>query len=366
MTLDRIRRHAIVDRWKRTLGAMALIGILVVALPSWAIAIEPIRMPTPHSLSGVYVVPPADTRSPRSEPATTEIGPAPSGRPRSNSWPYMAAREGERPVFRRQPRRLATLPAHDLRRMARDLDLDIDPDDLAGRGRSLRARDAFWAAANRAVLDAIAERDLIRLARLYGAQSAILRSEGRQFMRLLAEAHRSDLGSIDSSRVSIIAKDCDVCARDDGLTLATADELIERRLPHAECQRGHCSCMYTHGMRRDRREAAPGDDGDEAYEAMRRELATTLLEPMRAIATSARLSPPLRRTAARLLLERQERHLVDESITGLTETERLEQRRAVLEAIAVLDALVGLAGDADLSLEERQHRASDLMGEQLA
>jgi hypothetical protein len=248
--------------------------------------------------------------------------------------------------------------------MARDLDLDVDPEDLAGRGRSLRARDAVWAAANRAVLDAIASRDLIRLARLYGAQSAILRSEGRQFMRLLAEAYRSDLGSIDPSLVAIVAKDCDICAQDDGLILLTEDERADQRIPHADCQRGHCSCLYTHGIR-------PIDDvetvsGDHAYESMRLGLHATLLEPMRAIATSARLSPPLRRTAARLLLERQERHLVDDTITGSTETERLEQRRAVLETIGILDALVGLAGDPELSFDERQRRARDLMGDQTA
>jgi hypothetical protein len=365
MPLMRARLHAAQGSWRRSLGAAWLIGILLVALPSWGTAIEPVQGPTTRYLSGAYVVP-TDPRSPRSEPAISMTGPHPSGRSRSHTWPVIAAREGDRPMFRRQPRRLATLPAHDLRRMARDLDLDIDADDLAGRGRSLRARDAFWAAANRAVLDAIARRELIRLARLYGAQSAILRSEGRQFVRLLAEAYRSDLGSIDPTRVEIIAKDCDVCARDDGYTFATADERSEQRLPHAECQRGHCSCLYTHGVRKGHDEPQESDVGDEAYEAMRRELATTLLEPMRAIATSARLSPPLRRTAARLLLERQERHLVDDSITGLTEGDRLEQRRAVLEAIGVLDALVGLAGDAELSLDERQRRASDLMGERLA
>ena len=247
--------------------------------------------------------------------------------------------------------------------MARDLDLDIDPDDLAGRGRSLRARDAFWAAANRAVLDAIAGRDLIRLARLYGAQSAILRSEGRQFMRLLAEAYRSDLGSIDPSRVSIVAKDCDVCARDDGIVLTTAVERAAQRLPHAGCQRGHCSCMYTHGVRRTDDEPSTAG-ADDAYKAMRRDLESNLLEPMRAIATSARLSPQLRRTAARLLLERQERHLVDDTITGISEQERREQRRAVLEAIGILDALVGLAGDAELGIDERQRRAAELVGDE--
>jgi hypothetical protein len=271
----------------------------------------------------------------------------------------------EKPVARRQGRVPATLPAHDLRRMGRELDLDLRQDDLAGRGRSSRARDAFWTAANRAILEAIVSRDLIRLARLYGAQSAILHAEGRQFLRLLAEAYRSDLGSIDPELVSILAKDCDVCALDDGLRLPSADELADPRLPHAGCQRGQCTCLYTHEMRQ------VGDlvatfAGDAAYAARRRELQATLLEPMRAIATSARLSPPLRRTAARLLLERQEGHLIDDSFTAVSEAERLEQRRAVLETIAILDVLVSLAGDAELSSEERQRRANDLIGEPAA
>jgi hypothetical protein len=344
------------------LAVGSLIAVLTVALPTWTTAADVGRIARERSVRDVANVPEADRPLQRSSVATGARGPQPGGRLPSHGWPVMAAREADRPVLGRQPLRLATLPAHALRRMARDLDLDVDPDDLAGRGRSLRARDAFWAAANRAVLEAIAERDLIRLARLYGAQSAILRSEGRQFVRLVAEACRSDLGSIDPAFVSIVAKDCDVCARDDGLIIDTDDERAAQRLPHAACQRGHCSCMYTHGVRR----FDPGADsvgGDAAYEAMRRELQATLLEPMRAIATSVRLSPPLRRTAARLLLERQERHLVDDTITGITDAERLEQRRAVLEAIGILDALVGLAGDAELSLDDRQRRASDLMGE---
>ena len=353
-------------RWARPISVGMLIGILLVALPSWTMAVAPIRMSAPIARWGSLVVLEADPRSARSEPATTTPNPPPAGRPRSHRWPVMQARDGARPAPRRPPRRLATLPAHDLRRMARDLDLDVDPDDMAGRGRSLRARDAFWSAANRAVLDAIADRDLIRLARLYGAQSAILRSEGRQFMGLLAEAFRSDLTSIDTTWVSVIAKDCDICARDDGFTFSTADERHSQRLPHADCQRGHCSCLYTHGVRPASDESRAGGEGDIAYETMRHELGMTLLEPMRAIATSARLSPPLRRTAARLLLERQERHLVDDTVTGLTDGERLAQRRAVLEAIGILDALVGLAGDADLTFDERQRRARDLMGEEPA
>ena len=256
----------------------------------------------------------------------------------------------------------ATLPAYDLRRMARDLGLEIDPEELAGRGRSLRARDAFWHAANRAVLDAIDERDLIRLARIYGAQAAVLVSEGRHFQRLVAEAHRSDLGSIDTSSVSVIAKDCDVCARDDGRRLTTSEARGGALLPHRGCQRGHCSCLFTHAMPAARETRPLGASEEATYERVRRELRASLLEPMLSIATSARLSPQLRRTAARLLLERQERHLVDEAITGLTEDDRLAQRRAVLDAIGILDALVGLAGDERLSHEERERQGRSLLG----
>jgi hypothetical protein len=55
---------------------------------------------------------------------------------------------------------------------------------------------------------------------------------------------------------------------------------------------------------------------------------------------------------------------VDDTLTGITEQERLEQRRAILEVIGILDALVGLAGDAELSLDERQRRAGELMGDE--
>lgn len=149
------------------------------------------------------------------------------------------------------------LTAGVLRQMARQLELDVDEAAMAGRGQSQEARDAFWVAANRAVLEAIRTRQWHRLARLYEAQSEIQRVAGEPFMKLLAMSFEADLNGTEADVdalgmgvVTIIGDGCGACDRDAGAVVDVADERLAPRLPHRDCQGLRCTCMYTIGASR--------------------------------------------------------------------------------------------------------------------
>jgi hypothetical protein len=139
------------------------------------------------------------------------------------------------------------LTAGVLREMVRTLSLEVDPASIAGRGKSQRARDAFWVAVNRAAVEAIAVSNWPRLARLYEAQSEVLRAEGRPFIDMLARSFTADLSAIETETVMIIGNCCGTCRRDDRTIATTDDERRLARLPHVDCERGRCTCFYQHG-----------------------------------------------------------------------------------------------------------------------
>lgn len=142
------------------------------------------------------------------------------------------------------------LTAGVLRRMAANLELDIPPDDMAGRGQSQAARDAFWAAVERALAEASKSRRWRRIARLYEAQAEVLRAEGRPYLDEFTRSFEADLEGVaaeGSTAVSIIANDCAACSRDDRTVVTVQEERKRPRLPHLDCQNQRCTCMYVRG-----------------------------------------------------------------------------------------------------------------------
>ncbi len=157
-----------------------------------------------------------------------------------------------------------TLPAGELRRMAKQLGLDVDPEIMAGRGQVPAAADEFWRASNVALSEAAVRQDSHRRSQLYHAQARIMHAEGKPFDRVLREANRLDLeegSQLAEAGVPVEAIvfpcPCDTCASKDLSPRPYGDELRAPRLPHLDCERGVDVCSY--GVQAARSSAKTGD-----------------------------------------------------------------------------------------------------------
>jgi hypothetical protein len=103
---------------------------------------------------------------------------------------------------------------------------------------------------NRAVLTTPSG-DYGRLARLHEAQARVLHAEERPYIHLQELMFAEDLealAAIDrgfSGRVAIIGGECcPACGRAKRTQVTFGDERRLRRLPHRECAKGWCNCLY--------------------------------------------------------------------------------------------------------------------------
>lgn len=124
---------------------------------------------------------------------------------------------------------------------------------LESRGPGYSARDASWGLLNQRALDAMNAGDFQGLKMAYLQQAVQLRDEGRdpiQSLALCREAETLEYRNSDIAKGLVItACDCAQCRKDQGRKLSW-DQLERGRfglvgpLPHADCEKGFCTCLY--------------------------------------------------------------------------------------------------------------------------
>ena len=126
--------------------------------------------------------------------------------------------------------------------------------ELKAKSPGYTSRDVYWAALNRAAVEAIRTRDWSTLNGIYRNQAHILFEAGKPFEQLAREASRAALRNYeDSGReyVTVAVPDrCGACAPDAGRHLRLADEMREPTIPHMACAEGFCRCVYSAVVKR--------------------------------------------------------------------------------------------------------------------